>query len=340
MSSWTNDEVEILKTYYGRIPVREIRQLYLRNRTEGAIRGKASRLILRSTLTVKPTKIVEEKVTIVKDVTAAKDQELLEELGRRGYLSVKQRIPKLDMTYKLPVQKTFEIGIVSDSHLGSKYQQLTHLTHFYDLCAKRGIKIILNGGDVTEGNGKQYRGQIYEMFLHGADAQVDYVTKGYPKSDGITTYMIGGQHDESFWKTDGQDVLGRIAEKRNDIKYLGFYGAYINFGDIKTYLMHGHGGVAYARSYKLQKIIEQMAPQRKPHLLFVGHWHVANHLPMYRNVEGFQLGCFQAQTPYMRKKGIYPTTAGLIVKVHTNAKGIAGIDTHWEYYYEPIEHDY
>ena len=156
----------------------------------------------------------------------------------------------------------------------------------------------------------------------------------------MITYLIGGNHDESFYKAEGTDVLHRLSEKRNDIMYLGLYGAYLKLGHIKIYMMHGAGGVAYARSYKLQKIIEQMAPQLKPHLLFVGHWHVANHLPMYRNVEGFQLGCFQSQTPYLKRKGVYPTLAGLIVKIYPDERGLSAIDTHWEYYHRPIEHDY
>lgn len=199
---------------------------------------------------------------------------------------------------------------------------------------------MFNCGDMMEGNGKVYRGQMYDMFVHGADALANYTVKNYPQVGEMETYMIGGNHEESFYKTDGTDVNLRIGEKREDIHYLGLYGAYLMFGNIKIYMMHGDGGVAYARSYKLQKIIEQMAPQLKPHIVFAGHWHVANHLPMYRNVEGFQLGCFQAQTPYMKRKGIYPTLAGLIVKIYPDEGGLQGVDTHWRYYYEPIDHDY
>ena len=332
---WTENETQIVLEYYGKIPVTEIVAKHLPNRTAGAIRGKATRLGLKSNLTLRSEHDVE-----IGSQLPMKDAELLEELGRRGYASVKREI-KSDETYEFPKPlEPIEIGIVSDTQIGSKCQQITHLNRFYDVCYDRGIKVMLNCGDVVEGNGKVYRGQAYDMFLHGADAQQDYTIDAYPKRRGMVTYMIGGNHDESFYKTDGNEILKKIADKRDDLLYLGMYGAHLKLGDIKIYMMHGAAGVAYARSYKLQKIIEQMAPQTKPHILFAGHWHVGTHLPMYRNVEGFSLGCFQSQTGYLRRKGLYPTLSGLIIKIYPDERGLKGIDTHWEYYHVPVENDY
>lgn len=333
---YTEKETDIIKKYYGVITVREIKRLHLPHRTEGSIRGKAVRLGLKSNLSMKKM----EETQPITD-SSISDRDLLEELGRRGYSSVKRKIPKVDETYRWPkLLEPIEIGVIADTQLGSKHQQITHLNRFYDFCHERGIQVMLNCGDVVEGNGKIYRGQVYDLFLHGADAQIDYTVDAYPKRDGMVTYLIGGNHDESFYKSDGNEVLKHICDRRDDMLYLGMYGAYLKLGNISIYLMHGDGGVAYARSYKLQKIIEQMAPQKKPHILLVGHWHVANHLPMYRNVEGLQLGCFQSQTNYMKRKGIYPTISGLVIKIYPDERGLQGIDTHWEYYHVPIDHDY
>ena len=335
MSKWTQDEVDVLKENFGKKPIRIWKDL-LPNRSSDAIHKKAQRVGLYSDLTVRGT----SKAQPTKQLSA-KDDELLAELGRRGYSSTKREVPRVDETYPFPaLLEPIEIGVISDSHLGNKHQQITHLNRFYDLCYDRGIQVMLNCGDITDGNGKVYRGQSYDLHTHGSDAQVDYAADIYPKRKGMITYMIAGNHDESFYKSDGSDVVKRIAEKRDDLLYLGMYGANLKLGDIKIYMLHGAGGVAYARSYKLQKIIEQMSPQSKPHILFAGHWHVASHLPMYRNVEGFSVGCFQSQTSYLRRKGIYPTLSGLIVKIYPDEKGLQGIDTHWEYYHVPIDHDY
>lgn len=328
---WSEKETDILRENYGKISVKDIREQYLPHRSEASIRGKAGRLLVSSALVP----------SINKSISKLSTANLLSELGRRGYASTKSDLPKMDETYEFPkLLEPTEIGIVSDTHLGSKCQQITHLNRFYDFCYDRGIKVMLNCGDIIEGNGKVYRGQEYDMFIHGATAQQEYAVKVYPKRRGMVTYIIGGNHDESFYKSDGNEIVRHISEKRDDILYLGMYGAHLKLGDIKIYMMHGAGGVAYARSYKLQKIIEQMAPQKKPHLLFCGHWHVATHLPMYRNVEGFSLGCFQSQTGYLRRKGLYPTNSGLVVKIHPDEGGLKGIDTHWEYYHVPVENDY
>jgi len=331
--NWTAEEVEILLNHYRNTTVSDLKEKHYPNRTLAAIRGKAVRLgVKRDTSSILEPKTVAE---------ATSDRELLEELSSRGFIIRKGDLPPVDQTYRMPkLLEPIEIGVVSDPHLGSNYQQLTHLHDFYDFCADRGIKTILNAGDICAGNGNVYRGQIYEMFIHGADATVDYVVKNYPHRRGIKTMAIAGNHDESFLKNDGTDIVSRVAEKRTDFDYLGMHGAYVKLGNIKIYLMHPSGGVAYARSYKVQKIVEQFSPQNKPHILFCGHYHITNHLPMYRNVEAFNVGCFEAQTPYLKRKGLYPSIGGLIVKIYPTEEGLDGISTRWKFYYEPIEDDY
>ena len=111
--------------------------------------------------------------------------------------------------------------------------------------------------------------------------------------------------------------------------YLGATLAFANMANIKIGLMHGAGGVAYARSYRLQKIVEQLAPEMKPNILLLGHYHCGCLIPAYRNVEAVQVGCFQAQTPYLASKGLFPTVSGLIVSVTPDEGGIATITYEW-----------
>jgi len=266
--------------------------------------------------------------------------ELLEEVAKRGFISTQKELI-MDRRYKFAKRlRPFKIGIISDTHIGSTMQQITFLHEAYKMMKDEGVKKVLHAGDLVEGNGKQFKGQMYEMFLHGADAMVDYTIKNYPYSKGMTTYIIGGSHDYSFYKEDGTNVLIRIADKRPDITYLGMFGAYLNFGKISTYLMHGSGGVAYARSYRMQKIIEQFPPEKKPHILFLGHYHVECHLPTYRNVAGFQLPCFQTQTNYLMAKGLFPEIGFLILEITPNAKGIFKYKTDWYSFYVPIKNDF
>ena len=265
---------------------------------------------------------------------------LLGEVSRRGFISTRKEL-LMDRTYKFARKlKPFKIGIVSDTHIGSTCQQITLLHEAYKIMKAEGVSKVFHAGDMIEGNGKLFRGQVYEMFLHGADTMVDYTIKYYPKIDGMTTYVIGGSHDYSFYRDEGTDVLKAISEKREDIEYLGMFGAYMKFGKILIYVMHGSGGVAYARSYKMQKIIEQIPPEKKPHILLLGHYHVQCHLPTYRNVAGFQLPCFQTQTNYLMAKGLFPEIGFLILKIIPSVKGIFKYDTQWYPFYVPIARDY
>jgi len=268
------------------------------------------------------------------------DKELLEELARRGFASRKIELP-VNVSYKFPEEKEpFKLGIVSDTHFGSIHQRPTCLADFYERCKEAGVKAMLHCGDMVEGNGRLFRGQQFEMFLFGSDSMVDYVTKSYPKIPGVKTYIIGGSHDMSFYKDDGTDVLQRIADKRSDIVALGMSGAFLKFGRISIYLMHGSGGGSYARSYRLQKICEQFTPEQKPHLLFLGHYHTGSYLPAYRNIEAFQVPCFQSQTQYLREKGLNPVIGGIILTIVPDSKGMSHIIADWKIYYSPLERDY
>lgn len=280
--------------------------------------------------------MTEEKVKLT-------NAQLLREVESRGFFASKLPPTVSGKIFHFDTKKlrgsVRQFAVVSCTQIGSKYQQLTHLHTFYKLCKKRGINLVLHCGDLVDGS-KVYRGQEYELFLHGADEQRDYVIKHYPKIEGIETKVILGNHDESFWKTDGYNIVNAICDKRDDMEYLGDYLAFIKIENIKIALMHGAGGASYARSYRLQKIVEQLSPEVKPHMLFLGHYHIQCHVPAYRNVESFMMGCFQSQTPFLTRLGLAPNIGGLIVEMRTDDSGLLGIKTEWIPFYVPIKNDY
>jgi hypothetical protein len=140
--------------------------------------------------------------------------------------------------------------------------------------------------------------------------------------------------------TAGYNVAKRIASERSDITFLGDYLAFVTVDILKIALMHGHGGVAYARSYKIQRTTEQLSSDNKPHFLFLGHYHVPNITPGYRNVEAVQMSCFQSQTPYMATRGLQPFVAGLIVEVQVDDVGLAKAKYEWIPFYHHKKNDF
>lgn len=253
--------------------------------------------------------------------------------------AIENLVPK---THKLSWNgtKVIRFGLMGDTQINSKYTQLTHLHNFYDLCASEGIDRVFHTGDIDEG--EQMRvGHQYECYEQGADDHVAEIVRVYPHRKGIKTYFITGNHDASLYKRAGMDLGKAIAEKREDMVYLGRDCSIVNLTENCTMeLRHPWDGTAYALSYKIQKIVEAMEADSKPNILAVGHYHKAEYL-FYRNVHCFQTGCFQSQTPFTRGKGISVHMGGWIVEITVSKEGyIQKISPTLVPYYAAIPDDY
>jgi len=161
-------------------------------------------------------------------------------------------------------------GSVSDTHLGSMYENLTLLNSAYDVFEREGITKVFHTGDLTDGE-NMYRGQVYELHIHGCDAQRDYCIQQYPRRAGIDTEYIIGNHDGAFWKNAGVDVGLQIGDSRADMHYLGMDEADVTLkcdtGEITLRLLHPRKGTSYALSYQCQKYIESLTGGHKPNML-------------------------------------------------------------------------
>lgn len=235
---------------------------------------------------------------------------------------------------------TLSFAIIGDTQIGSKYTQLTYLHDFYDICKESGINTVFHTGDLTDGL-KMRVGHEYELYEVSADEMRDDVVKNYPQREGIVTYFITGNHDASIYKHVGYDIGQAIANLRPDMKYLGRDCATVNLTPkCRLELRHPWDGTAYALSYKLQKMIEAMESDSKPNILAVGHYHKIEYL-FYRNVHALQTGCFQAQTPFTRGKGISTHMGGWIVTIKVDQNGtIRAFSPMLVPFYSSIKDDY
>jgi predicted phosphodiesterase len=244
------------------------------------------------------------------------------------------------LTSKWDGNTTLTFGLIGDTHINSKYTQLTYLHEFYHLCKKRGVKKIYHTGDIDEG--EQMRiGHPYECYEQGSDSHIDEIVRNYPKETGIRTYFITGNHDSSVYKKCGVDIGNMIARKRHDMSYLGRDCARIEITpNCILELRHPWDGTAYALSYKPQKMIEGLEADSKPNILAIGHYHKIEYL-FYRNVHCFQTGCFQTQTPFTRGKGISVHLGGWIITVEVDKSGyIQRIIPEMIPFYKGIDSDY
>ena len=221
--------------------------------------------------------------------------------------------------------------VISDTHLGTKEQQLTLINEVYKEAHRRGIDTVLHIGDVLDGDYTQVRKeQTYQLFLRGFDEQVGYVIEMYPHVDGITTYFIQGSHDETHLKNGGATAGKWIDRCRDDMVYLGQDKATFKINNLRILMDHPGGGNAKSYSYKPQQAIEGLNPGEKPNILLQGHYHKSYYM-FYRNVHSLLVPCIVNQSQFMKKMNLQNVVGAYFLKIYSDEKGNI-------HYFEPEEH--
>lgn len=215
-------------------------------------------------------------------------------------------------------QDHIKLLLISDTHLCSKYDRLDILKYLYSKAEDEGIKHVLHSGDFTDGRSNRPE-QIYELREPSFEGQIQYCIEKYPKFSG-NTYVIQGNHDNWWYKSNGSEILRPISKAREDIIYLGSDVADMKIGKLKIRLFHGQGGIAYAKSYKIQKYLDTIPVNEKPDILQTGHIHQAFYYKQ-DNTHCFQTSCLEDQTPYCRGLGLANDKSCWWVDVYFDDKG-------------------
>lgn len=242
--------------------------------------------------------------------------------GNAKYMIVKSvYVPPKSYQHYVGELKKKTFMVISDSHLCSIYEQLSFINYLYDLAKERGIDTIYHCGDIVDGYYKTRPEQIIALHSITFDQQADYVIKHYPKRDGITTYFIIGNHDETHIKNGGADIGKAIARSRDDMIYLGV-------GHAKVYLtpncwislFHPLDGSSYALSYSTQKYIDSLSGGEKPNMLFVGHHHKLLSM-VNRNIFAYEVPSTCQQSMWEKRMRLQNTSGAWIINVEIDDEG-------------------
>lgn len=227
--------------------------------------------------------------------------------------------PKINDVYQVEASSShIPLLLISDTHLCSKYDRLDILRYLYAKADERGVKHILHSGDFTDGRSNRPE-HIYELREPSYEGQVEYCVEKYPTFSG-KTYVISGNHDDWWYKSTGSEIVKAIANRRDDIVYLGSDVADMKIGKLKVRLFHGKGGNAYAKSYKVQKYLDSIPLEERPHILQTGHIHQSFYMKQ-DDTHCFQTSCLEDLTPFARSMGFANDKSVWWVDVEMNDRG-------------------
>jgi hypothetical protein len=278
-------------------------------------------------------------------VSCARAMDYRVEMPTNDRVTLNVKAPPIDRlaVHRLPIEPIkghLRFAVASDLHFASKLHRRECLEDFLQLAYyDHGIRTVLVPGDIFAGQ-NMYRGQLNEVVCWAMEGQLAEAVDGLPRFKGLTYHAIGGNHDESFMKATGGDVIAALGKARDDVKTYGFYSALLDLAApgakraVKVEMHHPDKAGAYALSYHLQKEIEQIPPGMKPQLLFMGHTHTSVMVPDYRSVAAFYCGTFEDQTLFLKRKHLAPAIGGWFVDCGVAADGsLRTLKVTWVKYY-------
>lgn len=271
------------------------------------------------------------------------DQKFIRQLQEKYSQDELKKI--LSGTEKNPVQHikqhdfsgdTVTIGLMSDTHFGSKYTDPDLALKAFEVFASRGVDMICHCGDVCEGMNSR-PGHVYELTHIGYHEQRKHAIEILSQWTHTPIYITSGNHDGWTSKDVGAHIVRDICDAIPNAEFMGDDEGDIVLhqkGDEKPTIIklwHGGDGSSYAVSYRIQKIIESLTGGEKPNALFCGHTHKAMYL-FDRHVHCVSAGAIQRQSKWMRGKKLASHTGFWVIEM-TIRNGISSIRPEWFPYY-------
>lgn len=250
----------------------------------------------------------------------------------RGITKIEEPLGITKIEEPLSQQDYVTFGVVSDTHLGSRYERLDALNRMYDIFFECGVKTVFHCGNYVDGEAHFNR---YDLHTVGMAGQIEYFINEYPLRTGIKTYFVAGDDHEGWWQQRDGVEIGSYTELeakkagRNDLVYLGYVerDVVMNIGGDPFIIrvLHTGGGSSKGISLSGQNIVDSYHWTDTVDMLLVGHLHKTDFLPYYNGTSVVQAGCFQEQTTFMRKRKIIPAIGGWIIDVTKYDQDVWGI---------------
>jgi len=236
-------------------------------------------------------------------------------------------------------RRTIRLGIISDTHFGSKAALVEQVADFVNRAYDEyGVRDILHAGDITTGN-SVYGDQIAELSHWGCQAQCEEAAKWLPCKKDLKYYAILGNHDINFIKKAGIDPGLVLHALRPDINIIGQLKKTLVLEDcgVSIELIHIKS-TAHARSYALEKHVAKNVNKRScPDIVLAGHLHT-NGYWMLNGIHCLLLPCFEDANFFVKYFDFLPSTGGVILDIELNEDNqIIQIVPKFEMYNQKVE---
>lgn len=248
-----------------------------------------------------------------------------------------------DETHKLNTDESheFKFIVISDTLIGSKYEQPTILEDIYQKGHEMGYDNVIHCGNLTAGLYSLDNIYSDSCYLNDTMLQVDQIINTYPHIEGMKTYFIGGPIDEKHLRQKQKINVGkRISEARKDMIFLGYNSCEINIDKVKLFVMCSKLGKTYTVSYRSQQQVDSFRSEDKPDIFLLGGL-LQMEKYFYRDVEVLSVPSVCATSKEMTDKRYQNTVGAWYVTVRTNSKGeLESINAQDSVYYITNKNDY
>lgn len=222
--------------------------------------------------------------------------------------------------FKSDEKNEFKFVLISDTRIGSTYQQLSILNDIYLKAKDMGYENVILCGNISTGLYNSIDPYNETCFLPDTQRQIDYIANNYPKVTGIKTYFITGKLDDKHLKNNKINIGKRVSELRDDMIYLGENSCNTYIDKVKMQIMSSKLSKTYTVSYRSQQQVDSFRSEDKPDILLMGGLLQMEKFT-YRNVCIISAPSVCATTREMNEKRYSNTVGAWFIKVKTDKNG-------------------
>lgn len=156
--------------------------------------------------------------------------------------------------------KGFRALAIADTHIGNGKDNMKYVDAIYNYCIEKNIHIVFHAGDLFDGD-IPYSLQPKEQF--------EKFLALYPCENDILTFLVFGNHEESFLTKYGINLKTVIEKYRDDIVPLGYGERLVRLSNIKDDIVmchnprgiQTHGVVISGHSHRYKFVADDYHPQ-------------------------------------------------------------------------------